>query len=835
MTTEETILDRELTELFRTKYTTFAMSSNARAIPDARDGLKPVHRRILYETKQSAPSSRSTVKSAAIVGSVLGRYHPHGDASVYDAMSRMTRDFLNNVPLIYGHGNHGAIDGSSAAAPRYTEAKLDGAADWLVLEGVDDGAVPHSPNYDGRLTEPELMPVKIPMLLLNGVPGGTIGVGFASQVPPHNASELAKASKYVLRCMAKGEEPSLARLMEIMPGPDFPTGGLVGSAPDVAEAYATGKGILKMRAIADIEESESGRQGDRIVITAIPFGLTTEALLTSIADAALGKRDPKTKARGEPTIPEIKDFRDETTKDRKTKEVKVRLVVDLKQGEDSRVVLEKLFRNTDLETTFAVNMTALDPDGQPITIGLVEAITRWANFRAECIRRQSGAELSRVRDREHVVKGLLAAIPKIDKVIKTIKDAKDEETANVELRTLIPCTSKQADAILAMQLRRLTGLRRDELEGEAAKLAAEVEHLLGLLTDQSNVIAQMEAELDEAAKRLGRTRRTTVTDLSANADPRALVVEEECLVSVTGRGYLKRLPADEFRVQNRNTKGKQGAKVKADDVLQSVVGCNSHDRMFAVTDGGAVIRLEAHEIPTTGGGRHAANLGFEDGELVKGLLVSQYPVPEDAQAVFATVDGEVKRVMMADLDSRMTKRLVFYKSAAERDIAGAIQLPGGQGDVFLASAHGYGTRFSTEEIRVSKRDSGGVRGMNLRGDDQLVSIGRIDNDDSQLILCVTSDAIGKRVACSQFPVKGRGIMGNILIKPRPGALLVKALIVSDSDTVLIATKNGHTVRIRVGDVKELGRSAMGVKLVNLNEGDRVVSAAILPLDDTQST
>ena len=746
-------------------------------------------------------------------------------------MTRMTRDFQNNVPLIYGHGNMGAIDGSGAAAPRYTEAKLDAVADWLVLDGVDDGAVPHSPNYDGRLTEPELLPVKLPVHLLNGVPGGSIGVGFASQVPPHNAAELARACKYVLDCMAGGVEPELAQLMTIMPGPDFPTGGLVGSQSEIAEAYRTGQGSMRMRAEVSVEESDSGRIGDRIVVTAIPFGLTTEGLVEEIADAAFGKRDPKTKGRGEPTVPEVKDVRDETTKDRRTKQVKVRIVIDLKQGEDGRVALEKLLQNTRLQTTFSVNMTLLDENGQPVTIGVVEAITRWANFRAECVRRQAAADLERVRDREHVVKGLLAASPKIDKVIKVIREAKDEETANAGLRALIPCTSKQADAILAMQLRRLTGLRQDELNAEAKTLGERAEHLLRLLTDQMAIIEQMEQELDEIAGRLGRPRRTQVVDLSVNADPRALVVEENCLVSVTGRGYLKRLPADEFRVQNRNTKGKQGAKVKADDVLQSVEGCSSHDRLFAVTDGGAVVRLEAHEIPvTSGAGRHAANLGFEDGELVKGLLVSQYPVPEQAQAVFATVDGEVKRTLMSELDSRVTKRLVFYKSAAERDIAGAIQLPTGSGDVFLASAHGQGTRFSPEDVRLSKRDSGGVRGMDLREDDQVVSIGRIDTED-QLILVVTSDGIGKRVASYQFPVQGRGGKGRILVRPRPGASLVQALVVRETDTVLIATKNGHTVRIRVGDVKELGRSAMGVKLVALNEGDRVVSAAILPPED----
>lgn len=828
---EETIIDHDLTELFRTKYAAFAMSSNARAIPDARDGLKPIHRRILYTAKQHAPSSRATVKSASITGLCLASYHPHGDASVYDAASRMTRDFLNTVPLIYGQGNHGAIDGSGAAAPRYTEMKLDPAADWLALDGVDSGAVPHSPNYDGRLTEPELMPVKLPLLLLNGVPGGSIGVGFASQIPPHNPGELVRASRYVLESLADGVEPSLDALLRLMPGPDFPTGALAGPVADIRAAYASGQGSFKIRAETEIEDAENNRSGARIIISSIPFGLTTDALVNDIANAAFGKRDEKTRTRSEPTIPEIKAVRDETTKDRRTKQVRVRLVVDLKQGEDGRVTLEKLFRLTRLETSFAVNMTVLDPVGQPITIGVVEAIQRWAEFRSECVRRQSAAELERTRDREHVVQGLIAAIECINDVVAIIKESPDETEAVARLRAFVGITSKQAEAILAMQLRRLTGLRKNELDAEAQSLAIRAGELLRVLTDTRALIDLIASELDEAGRRLARARKTTLVDLSGNADPRSLVVEEECLVSVTGRGYLKRLPADTFRLQNRNTKGAKLAKTKVDDVLQSVVGCHSHDRLFAVTDGGAVVRLEAHEIPVTNGaGRHAANLGFEDGELVKGLLVSQYPIPEDTQAVFATVNGEVKRVKLSDLDSKMTKRLVFYKSSAGHDIAGTAQLPAGGGDVFLASAHGQGTRFSPEEIRLTKRDSGGVRGMDLRSDDSVVSLGRIDNDD-QLILCVTSDGVGKRVAASQFPTQGRGNKGRILIRPRPGETLVQALVVSENDSVLIATKNGHTVRIRVGDVKELGRSAMGVKLVALNEGDRVVSAAILPLDE----
>ena len=824
-----TIIEHEASDLMRDKYSAFAASSNARAIPDMRDGLKPVHRRVLYTAKQDAPSSRQTVKSATIVGSCLGKYHPHGDVSVYDAMSRMTRDFVATMPLVFGHGNHGAIDGSSAAAQRYTEAKLDPQADWVVMDGVDEGAVPHAPNYDGRLTEPELLPVKIPLLILNGVAAGTIGVGFASQIPPHNANELAAACILVLDAMINGEEPSLMEIMRVMPGPDFPTGGFVSSPTEIAQMYATGRGSMRVRSKIDIEGDAKTRGGATIVISEIPFGLTTSNLVEAISDAANGKRDKTGKGRLEPSIPEIRSARDETTVDRRTKRVNVRIVIELKQGEDPNVVAEKLVRNTDVETTFAANMIALDPNGLPVIVTLVEAITSWANFRAECIGRQAGARLSKQSDRLHVIKGLLLAIPMITKVVTLIKDAADEPSALQGLRTLIGCTTKQAEAILAMQLRRLTGLRKAELDNEQTELEADIEYQLTLMTDQAAVITKMKDELKEVARRVGKPRKTEVCYLGDALNARDLVVEEDCLVSITGRGYLRRLPADEFRIQNRATKGRRGAKVKDDDMLLSVVGCNSHDRMFAITNAGYAVKLEAHEIPiTNGNGRHAANLGFEEGELVKEVVVTSYPVPELSQVVVATMDGDVKRTMLSELDGTRGKRLRFFATAADRHIAGAIQLPNGEGDVFLASAHGFGIRMTPDDIRLTQRNAGGIRGMALREDDCVISIGRIDSAE-QLILCITNDGIGKRVASDQFPNQIRGGKGRILIKPRPGTILLKALVVTDSDTVLIATKNGHTVRIRVGDIRELGRSAMGSRLITLNDGDEVVSAAVLPL------
>jgi DNA gyrase subunit A len=822
------IIDGDLTELFKSNYTKFALSANARAIPDARDGCKPVHRRILLTAKTTAPSSRNTIKSARIVGTTLAEYHPHGDASVYDALCRMTQNFANNLVLIQGQGNFGAIDGSSASAQRYTEAKLHPLADAILMDGVNEGAVPLERNYDNSLDEPVLLPAKIPLLLLNGSPRGSIGVGFATCIPPHNAKELVNATKYVLQCLVDNSEPSIDKILSLIPGPDFPTGAIIGSPTAIKKAYISGNGILTMRSEAVIEEAK-GRSGAKIIITSIPYGLFTEDLKVEIIEAAIGKKDPKTKQRKDPTVPEVKKAQDETTLDRVTKKTVVRLVIELKAGADPSVVLEKLMQNTNLMCTFAVNMVALNEHGQPIQLSVIDAITRWAEFRIECIRRQSSVELEKNQDRLHVISGLQQAIPQINEVIELIKSSNTEAEAILGLRELVPCTTKQAEAILSMQIRRLLGLRQEELQNESNSLMERNDYLIGLLIDRSAVTNKINEELDQIAIKLSRPRQTKIQDIGSGAiDTRLLVSSEECLVSITGRGYLKRMSASDFQTQLKGGIGKKGAKVKDNDILQSVISCHSHDRLFAVTDQGAVIRLEAHEIPTNGSGRHAANLGFNENEFVKNILPTIWPIPVESQAVFADLQGGVKRVMMSNLHSNMTKRLIFYKSDKIKDIVGGVSLSEeNESDIFLASASGLGTRIKPSDIRLTQRNGSGVIGMVLKEDDYLVSIGKIDNDE-QLILCCTSDGIGKRVASSEFPVQNRGGKGRILIKSKAGGVLVQALVVKESDTVLIATKLGQTVRIKVSEIRELGRVAMGSKLITLREGDEVISAAVLP-------
>jgi DNA gyrase subunit A len=740
----------------------------------------------------------------------------------------MTRDYVNNIPYIQGQGNLGAVDGSSAAASRYTEVKLDPSADWLLMDGVDSGAVPMVPNYDQRLKEPSLLPVKIPMILLNGVPKGSIGVGFASIIPPHSVNDVAAATKYVLNCMINGENPTIDKIMETLKGPDFPTGGIVGPTSEIKKMYETGSARLIIRSKATIE---TNGKSSRIIITEIPYNITTTDIVNDIAEAVVGKKDTKSKSRLPPTVPEVKAVRDETTTNRKTKKVDVRIVVDVKNNEDPNVVLEKLMQYTSLQEDFAPNMVALNSNRQPIQVNIFDIIDTWINFRAECIKRLAAADLERYRDREHVINGLLIALPMIDTVVEIIKKAKNDEDATVNLMSKLKITSRQAEAILSMQLRRLNGLRRDELAKEKDDVVAKCDYNLNLLVSQEAIVTKIIDELDDTVRRLGSPRKTQIAELGRNVDPRAFITPEACLVSTTINGYIKRIASSEFKTQLKGGKGRKGAKVKDDDALHSIISCNSHDQLFAITNTNAVVRLEAHEVPDNPSGRHAANLGFEEDEGVCTLLTSVFPIPEAAEAVVATSNGQVKRIKLSDMSSKMTKRLVFYKSSNVDDVvAGAISLPQGTGDVFLASAYGQGVRFGPDSIRITKRDSGGVRGIDLASGDYLVSIGRIDND-SQSILCVTSDGIGKRVTADQFPALNRGLKGRILIKPKLSAYLVAALVTDNDDVnVIIATKMGMTIRLRVGDIRELGRSAMGAKLATLNEGDEVISAAIVPAE-----
>jgi DNA gyrase subunit A len=753
------------------------------------------------------------------------KFHPHGDSSVYDAMTRMTQDWQNHICLVQGQGNFGAVDGSRPAAFRYTEARLAAAAQWLVMDGIEEGAVQMVPNYDETTIEPVYMPSKLPMLLLNGVPSGSIGVGWASTVPPHNPSELARACLLVVGAMARGSQVSVEDIMEVMPGPDLPTGGVVGGPTDIAETYRTGRGGITNRATAQVDEGRNC-----IVITSLPYGETTEHVMFDIGEAAQGRKNEQTKSRGEPAVPEIRAPRDETERDKATQKIKIRIVIDVKQGENPNVVLEKLYKHTCLQQTISVNMIALDRGRQPRLYGLIQAIEEWAVFRSETVTRMAHGRLEIFRSRQHVIEGILLALEHIDEVVDLIKKSVDDDDTTSGLRTLLGVTTMQATSIAGMQLKRLNGARTKELQDEALACRRKADFQLNLITDPGAVAAEICEELNEAIRRFPEPRRTAVEHIGGPSDARLFIAPEDGLVTITGRGYLRKQAASEFRAIHRGGKGKQGAKVKADDVLRCVFSCHSHDVVFAFTHTGRVTKLDAHEIPSGQAGRHAANLGIEEGERVVAALATPWPIHETDEVILATNSGDVKRILLPSLVSKMTKTLNLYKGDGE--VIGACLLEAGAGETFLASSGGLGTRFSPLDIRLSQRDSGGVRGIDLADGAVLVSLGRITGKGDELIMCVSSDGFGKRVNVDQFPLQNRGGRGRILVKLHGGATLVAAMILREEDTVLVATKKGMTARFRAGEIRELGRTAMGSRVMDLKDGDEVVSAAVLPPGET---
>jgi DNA gyrase subunit A len=829
--TEVGVMDADISDEIKKKLAAFGASANRRSIPDARDGMKPVHRRILYVLNNIA--KHKTIKSARIVGDVMGKHHPHGDASIYDAAARLSRDFQLQVPMVHGQGNLGSLNGGAQASMRYTEMQLGDGAYWLAMEGIENGAVRMVPNYDETEVEPSLLPVKAPMLLLNGAAVGSMGFGYAAAIPTHNPAELAAAAAVLVRAYAGLHSDGVVReaedvfrdIMEAMPGPDFPTGGLVGGPDDIAEAYLTGVGTLTVRCEALID-NERGR----ILVLALPYGENSADVTTDVVEAQRG-RVGKDKKRAPPQIPEIKAVRDEGTVDDDDKPV-IRIVIDLKQGEDPGTVLEKLYRHTKLQKTFSVNMTALNGEGKPQLYNVVELLEQWLTFRMDCIKMQSSGRLREAALRRHVLEGMLLALEQIDGVVSTIRGTADDAGTVRGLMELLGATTKQADSISVMQLKRLNGERAAEFRAELERLQAEEAALLGVISDPARIYEQILGELEEFARRFPAHRRTRIAVLDSK-DARALVAPEEGLLTITGRGYLRRVPASEFRAQHRGGKGKQGAKIKAEDALRAVVRCNSHDRIFPISDTGRVARLEAHEVPTGGGGRFAAALGFEDGELIAAVLAAPWPLPDGDEVVIASESGMVKRVALADLSGRNNVAMNLYGPADGRPVVGAALFPGGRGHVFLASSAGLGTRFEASDVRLTKRGSGGVIGIELPEGGSLVSMSRLraEDDEGEFIMCVASDGYGKRVPKDQFPTQNRAGKGRILIKMHPGATLVAALVLGREDTVLVATRRGMTGRFRASDIRELGRSAVGSRVMALAEGDAVVAAAVLPPDD----
>lgn len=800
----------DIDEQMRLAYLDYAMSVIvARALPDARDGLKPVHRRILYAMYDMGLRSTAPYrKSARIVGEVLGKYHPHGDAAVYEAMARMAQDFSMRYPLIDGQGNFGSVDGDAPAAMRYTEARLTAMAEEMLAD-IEKNTVDFGDNFDGALKEPLVLPARLPNLLLNGSAG--IAVGMATNIPPHNLREVVQALVYLIDHYEAIDELPIEELMRFIPGPDFPSGGVIVGNEGVLHAYSTGRGRLVLRGLAHIEEM--GKDRHRIVITEIPYQVNKASLIERIAELVREGR-----------LDDISDLRDES--DRRG----MSIVIELKRGAQPRKVLNQLYKYTPLQSTVGVQMLAL-VEGEPRLLSLKRALHIFLDHRQQVIRRRSEFDLERARQRAHILEGLLIALANLDAVIALIRQSPDAEAAKDGLMKRFHLSERQAQAILDMQLRRLAALERQKLEQEQVETLARIAELESLLADPRKILGVIREELLELAATYGDERRTRISR-EAYQDLREedLVQDEAVLISLTQRGYVKRLSATAVRAQSRGGRGVTSHVTREEDQVVLLVPARALDTLLFFSDRGKVYSEKAYQIPETermGKGIPIVNvLSLEPGETITAAVA----VPRFDQqgfCVMATRLGRIKRVALADFAAVRPAGLVAIK-LDEGDYLGWVRLTSGQDEVIVVTEQGRAARFAETEVRPMGRAAAGVSAIRLEANDYVTSMDVIEPKGDLLV--VTTLGYGKRTPLSQYPTKGRGTAGVWTIDrhalERTGPI-TSARVVQEQDEITIISAGGVALRTRVKDVSRAGRATRGVRLMTLQEGDSVASVARL--------
>jgi DNA gyrase subunit A len=800
----------------RTSYLDYAMSVIVgRALPDVRDGLKPVHRRILYSMDETGlRPDRPYRKCASAVGDVMKKYHPHGDSAIYDALVRMGQDFSSRYELIDGHGNFGSVDGDPPAAMRYTESRLSRLAMEL-LRDIDEETVDHVDNYDGYEEEPVVLPARFPNLLANGATG--IAVGMATNIPPHNLGELIDAT------IALIEDPTLTAvdLMAYVPGPDFPTGGLILGNAGAYEAYTTGRGSIKVRAVCTIEEPERGRERERIVVTEIPFMVNKANLLRKIAELVNAK-----------TLTGIADLRDESSREG------MRVVIDLKRDANAQVVLNQLYKHTSLQDTFGVNLLAL-VDGIPRTLTLDQALRHYVEHQVEVITRRTRYRLRKAEDRAHVLAGLLIALDHIDEIIALIRASASADTAKAELMARFSLSEIQAQAILDMQLRRLAQLERQRIQDEYDELQRLIEELKAILDDPARVRAIIIDELSEVRQRYADERRSRIV-----ADDGAMTVEDlipvtDVVITLTRAGYIKRTPVDAFRTQHRGGRGVRGTDMKEDDIVSSLLTCSTHDHLLVFTNRGRVYRIKAYQVPEksrAAKGVYVANvpgLALEPGETVAALR-SLASFDDERYLVFATRTGRIKRTRLDEFDSPRSVLIAISLNAGDELISVAVT--DGRQDLILVSRRGNAIRFAETDARAMGRTAAGVLGMRIDADDAVLAMAPLPEEADALhyLLVVTEQGYGKRTALSEYRAQQRGGKGvkTIELSERRGGL-VGALVVPLEAEILLVSDTGTVIRMAINNVRPLGRATQGVSLMRPGDGARVVGVALLVDEDDE--
>ncbi len=798
----------------RSAYIDYAMSVIvARALPDARDGLKPVHRRILYAMQDMGIRSNSAYKkSARIVGEVLGKYHPHGDAAVYETMARMAQDFSMRYLLIDGQGNFGSIDGDAPAAMRYTEARLHRLAEELLAD-IDKDTVDFGPNFDDSLEEPLVLPARVPNMLLNGAVG--IAVGMATNIPPHNLRELVNAINFLIDNYDRMDDVPVEELMKYVTGPDFPTGGIIVGREGIESAYGTGRGRLVVRGTAHIEEGKNGKH--EIIITEIPYQVNKSTLIERIAELVREDR-----------LDQIADLRDESD------QRGMSIVIELKRGAQPKKVLNQLYKYTALQSTFGVQMLAL-VDGEPRTLPLKRALQIFIEHRQTVIVRRSNFELAKARARQHILDGYLIALANLDAVIKTIRESQDADVAKTNLMKRFKLSDLQAQAILDMQLRRLAALERQKIEEEHKQVGEQIAYLEDLLAHPKKILALIQTDLKELAEKYGDDRRTRIaSDAKEELTEEDLVQDEAVLISITERGYIKRVAASAFRIQSRGGRGVKGHETKDEDEVVMLIPARSLDSMLFFSDRGKVYSEKVYQIPDAdraAKGIPLVNvLALDANErITAAIAVSDFSA--HGYCMMATVRGKVKRVVMEEFASVRPSGLIAM-TLDEGDTLGWARLTSGKDEVIFVTERGQALRFSEEKVRAMGRQAAGVQGIRLAEGDSVTSMDVVDKDGSLLV--VTTGGFGKQTPLKEYTPKGRATGGIATIDqkvlPEIGKIAA-ARVVHNDDELTIITANGVALRLKVKAVKQSGRATKGVHLIKPGDGDYVASVARIAAED----
>ena len=803
---DNNLIDVKLTSEMKTSFIDYAMSVIvARALPDVRDGLKPVQRRILYGMNElGVTPDKPHKKSARITGDVMGKYHPHGDSSIYEAMVRMAQWWSYRYMLVDGHGNFGSMDGDGAAAQRYTEARMSKFA-LEMLRDLNKNTVDFQDNYDGSEREPIVLPSRIPNLLVNGATG--IAVGMATNIPPHNLSETIDAVKL----MMDNPEVTTRELMEVLPGPDFPTGGLVMGKTGIHRAYETGKGSIVLRSRTEIETTKSGRE--RIVVTEFPYMVNKNKVHEHIVRLAQEKR-----------VEGITAVRDESSREG------VRFVIEVRRDASANVILNNLFKLTQLQTNFSFNMLAIEK-GVPKILSLRQILADYIAHQKEVVVRRTQFDKDKAEARAHILEGLLIALDHLDEVIAIIRNSQTDSEALAELMARFELTERQSQAILDMRLRRLTGLERDKIQNEYNDLLALIADLADILAKPGRVIAIIKEELDESKRKFGDARRTELmVGEVVSLEDEDLIEEEDVVITLSNKGYIKRLAQDEFRSQKRGGRGVQGTGVNDDDFVRDIVSTSTHDHLYFMTNKGRVYRLKGYEIPEygrTAKGLPIVNLlKLDEGETIQTVINAKSDeASENNHLVFVTRQGLVKRTKESEFKNIRQNGLIALK-LREGDELINVFLTTGNEEIIIGTKFGYSVRFKENTIRSMSRMAAGVKGVTLRDGDQVVGAAAITDD--QEVLIITEKGYGKRTSATEYPTKGRGGKGiktaNITDK---NGHLAGIATVSGNEDIMVMTDTGVIIRTAVDNISQTGRATQGVKVMRLDNSARIVTFALV--------